>query len=271
MPKASKNKILTKKHLARIERERLQRRYILIASLAVLILVAGFIGYGILDQTVLQPLQPIVKVNGDSVSTRDWQAQVRYTRQNIIQQYAQTYAFAQSFGSDPQTLQYFQSSLQQMQSQLDPFTLGQQVLDTTIQDLLIKQEAKRRGIVVTDQELDTILKNDFGYYPNGTPTPAPTDLPTLPAATLSAAQLAMVTATPTMTPTHTSTPTATPKPGSPTQTPTVIPSPTLVPSPTLTPTPYTEQAFKDNYQKTLDVLKNIQVSDAQFREIIRMQ
>ncbi|MGE5223791.1 MAG: peptidylprolyl isomerase, partial [Omnitrophica WOR_2 bacterium] len=40
---------------------------------------------------------------------------------------------------------------------------------------------------------------------------------------------------------------------------------------TLTPTPYTEQAFKDNYQKTLDVLKNIQVSDAQFREIIRMQ
>lgn len=271
MPKAIKNKALTKKHLARIERERLQRRYILIGGLAVLILVVGFIGYGILDQTVLQPLQPVVKVNGDNVSTRDWQNLVRYTRQNIIQQYAQTYSFAQSFGSDPQTLQYFQSSLQQMQSQLDPYTLGQQVLDTTVEDALIKQEAKRRGIVVTDQELDKTLQGDFGYFPNGTPTALPTELPTQPPATLSPAQLAIVTATPTLTPTLTSTPSATPKPGLPTSTPTTIPSPTLVPSPTLTPTPYTEQAYKDNYQKTLDILKTIQISDSQFREIIRMQ
>ncbi len=130
MAKDTKKKVLTKKHLARLERERRQRRYILIASITVVVLVVGFIGYGILDRLVLQPLQPVATVNGVKITTKDWQARVRYSRQSIIQQYIQTAQLAQAFGSDPSTAQYFSSSLQQIASQLnDPTTVGNQVLN----------------------------------------------------------------------------------------------------------------------------------------------
>ena len=59
MAKKPTPKIITKKHLARMEREQLQNRYILIASIVIFIIVVGVVGYGILDQTVLKNIQPV--------------------------------------------------------------------------------------------------------------------------------------------------------------------------------------------------------------------
>jgi parvulin-like peptidyl-prolyl isomerase len=271
MAKGSKQKVITKKHLARLERERRQRRYIIITSIVVVVLVVGFIGYGILDRLVIQPLQPVATVNGAKITTKDWQAHVRYARQGIIQQYIQTAQLAQAFGSDPSTAQYFQNSLQQIASQLDdPNTIGNQVLNTMIQDELIKAEATVRGLTVSDADLDKALQDDFGYYPNGTPTPTPAT-PTQVEPTLNATQVAIITPTPTLTPTVTATLTATPVITI-TYTPTVIPSPTQVPTPTLTPTPYTEQAYQTNLKEAYDnINKNLQIDQATFREIVRAQ
>jgi parvulin-like peptidyl-prolyl isomerase len=265
MAKDTKKKVLTKKHLARLERERRQRRYILLASITVLVLVVGFIGYGILDRLVLQPLQPVANVNGTKITTKDWQARVRYSRQSIIQQYIQTAQLAQAFGSDPSTAQYFQSSLQQISSQLnDPTTIGNQVLNTMIQDELIKVEAAKRGISISDADLDKVLQGDFGYYPNGTQTPT-VAVPTLVEPTLNATQNAIITATPTFTPTATAVITTT-------QTPTVAPSATLPPTPTLTPTPYTAQAYQSALKTAVaNINKNLQIDEPTFRSIVRAQ
>jgi hypothetical protein len=54
MAKEDNPKIISKKHLARLEKERIQNRYIMIASIVVLVLVLAVVGYGILDQTVLR-------------------------------------------------------------------------------------------------------------------------------------------------------------------------------------------------------------------------
>ena len=48
------------------------------------------------------------------------------------------------------------------------------MLEQMIQDKLIRQEAKRRGITVTKAEVDKAIQEAFGYFPNGTPTPEPT-------------------------------------------------------------------------------------------------
>jgi parvulin-like peptidyl-prolyl isomerase len=265
MAKDSKKKVLTKKHLARLERERRQRRNILIASITVVVLVVGFIGYGILERLVLQPLQPVATVNGVKITTKDWQARVRYSRQSIIQQYIQTAQLAQAFGSDPSTAQYFQSSLQQIASQLnDPTTVGNQVLNTMVQDELIKVEAKKRGISISDADLDLVLQQDFGYYPNGTQTPTP-EVPTLAVPTLNSTQNAIITATPTFTPTATAVITIT-------LTPTAVPSVTPVPSATLTPTPYTAQAYQTSLKTAVaNINKNLQIDEPTFREIVRAQ
>src|SRR3990170_4271454 len=247
---------LTKKHLARIERERLQRRNILLGSLAVLVLVLGFIGYGLMEAAVLKPRQPVAMVGKDKITTSEFQARVRYERQQLVNQYIQLYDTMQLFGGDPNTQSYFEQNLQQLQFQLEPESMGNSVLSRLIEDRLIRQESARRGITVSREELDKRMEQLFGFYSEGqqpTDTPVPTSAPT---STLSATQLALVppTATPTATEVFAQTSTAgptqatgtleatetpgTPQPSeTPTITPTLTPTgPTATPSPTLTPT-----------------------------------
>ena len=170
----SKEKIVTRKHLARQERERIQTRNIMIVSIAVIVLVVGLIGYGVLNEKVLIPNRPLITVNGEKVSLDEFQLQARYTRSNIVSQYVQMYQFAEMFSSDVTYQDYFNQQLVQLAYQLEPSLVGQAVVDGLIEDRLIRAEAEKRGITVTAAEVDLALGEAFGYFPNGTPTSAPT-------------------------------------------------------------------------------------------------
>lgn len=273
MPKNPKPKNLTKKHLARQERERLQRRWLLVAMVAVTVLVIGVIGYGLLYNSVIMERQPVARVDNQTISTHDWQVQVRYQRYVLIRQYLQAYQLYTSFGLDPST----QQDTSQILSLLnDPTTLGSQVLDTMIDDIVTQNEALKLGITVTPQEVDQALQSAFGYYPNGTATPtiSPTILAT---PTLNPTELFLVP--PTSTPTHTPTPTITPTPKI-TPTPTKVPTSTPVPSatpttgPTLTATPYTQPTYQAQVQQFLSGAVKQGVtgySEADLRKIITAQ
>ena len=51
--------------MARLERERTQQRYLLIGAGVVMVLVVGLILYGVLDQPVFKPMQPVAKVGNE--------------------------------------------------------------------------------------------------------------------------------------------------------------------------------------------------------------
>jgi hypothetical protein len=258
MAKQTKKPVLTKKHLARVERERIQTRYILIISGLVLALVVILIGWGIVSQYVVQPSQPVAKVDGEGITTRAFQSYARFQRGQIINQYYQYQQLMQLFGSsDPSTQSIFQQNLAQLSYQLEPTLLGQDVIDTLVQDRLIRAEAKNRGIVVTSEEIDKSIQDFFGFYPNGTPTSAPTQ-EAIPTSTLSPLQLTLVAFTPTPTPTEQATEAAT----SPTPTATLAPTPSSAPSPT--PTAYTEASFNGNLNSYLSYLN---ISDSDLRWI----
>jgi parvulin-like peptidyl-prolyl isomerase len=272
MAKNPQKNIVTKKHLARLERERLQNRYILIVSAIILLIVVGMVGYGILDQYVLRPGQPVAIVNGDEISTREFQVNVRFSRQQYINQYIQTQQYMQLLGGDESTQSYFEQSLQQIQLQLDSPTLGQNVLDYLVEDRLIRQEAENRGITVSSEEVDKAFQADFNYFPNGTPTPTATQ-EQIPTSTLNATQLALVplTATITSQPTPTGQFTPSPLPES-TITPTLDITPTSTIAPTVAPTPYTEVAFQENYQSYIDYLQSeLDITEADIRYIYESQ
>ncbi len=114
---------------------------------------------------------PLQVVNGDTVLTNAFQARVRYNRQQLISNAAQAYQIAQLFGDSPQTQANFVSQIAQIQAQMEPLTVGQSTLDQLIDDELIRQEAKRRGITVSREEIDQEVEQAFGFYANGTPTP----------------------------------------------------------------------------------------------------
>ena len=262
MAKNPKASLVTKKHLARVERERLQKRYILIGSIIVVVLVFGLIGYGLLDQYVLAERKPVAVVNGEKIPTFEFQTYVRYRRDQLIRNAQNIYQYIQILGASPETQLSFGNQLENIQTQLSPRVVGQSVLDQMIETYLVKQETQKRGISVSEDEINKAIQDAFEYFPEGTPTTEPTRQPAS-TSTLSPTQLALIPPSPTATATAAVTVTVVP-----TQTPTETP----VLTPTLTSTPYTLQGFQANYQ---EVVKNYQedlgFSEENIREIFMIQ
>jgi parvulin-like peptidyl-prolyl isomerase len=275
MAKNPGTKVVSKKHLARIEKERIQNRYIVISALAIILIVIGLVGYGILDDTVIKYRRPVATVNGDTITMGDFQTRVKYARWQLIQRYLSTSQLMQMFGSDESTKSYFTSTLQQIQSQLNNTTeLGESILDQMIDEVLIRQEAERQNITVSEADIDKAMQEAFEYFPNGTPTPTiePTEAPT---STLSPTQIALAAS-----PTPKSTATSMPEPTStvtsipPTATaiePTVEPTagPTETPEPTATP--YTLEGYNEAVKGYVDQLSDIKFSEKDLRKIFEAQ
>jgi parvulin-like peptidyl-prolyl isomerase len=256
--------------MARLERERRQINLIRGIAIAGIVIVVGLLVYGYLKINVLQLREPVAEVNGVKITTKDWQERVRFQRVQMMNVYQQYSFYQQTFGMD------YSQQMQQIVSQLSsPETIGQQALDQMVEDILIKQEAQKRGITVSSDEIEKSIQGNYGFYPNGTPTPTIT--PTEPLTpTMSSQQLTLYpsTSTPTAGPTSTVTATATldlsatPAASS---TP-AIDTPTPVPQPpTATTTPYTEAGFHKQYQDTVKNLQADGISERTLRSVYEAQ
>jgi len=258
---APKAKIQSKKHIARLERERRQVRLIKIIAIVVVVAVVLVIGYGLLDQYYLQGLQPVAVVNGEKITTNEFQARVVLQRNDLLNQYM-LYQQYQQFGMD------LSSQLSQIESSLNTTSIiGQQVLDTMINEALIRQETARRGITVSADEVEKFTQSQFQFFPNGSPTPTITPTPVdFSYPTLSPEQLALVTVTPVPTegPTVTPPPTATLDPAStPEATPTIAPTP----FPTATATPYTLEGYQSRLDEVLANMEQMGLTEAQYQRL----
>ena len=266
MAKNQSPKIVTKKHLARLDRERRQTRIITGIAIGVILIVVLGIAYGLLNDTLFLNWRPAVTVNGESRSMHEFQVRVRVARQQLINQYMQYMQLAQMFGLDPSSDPQMSQSLNQITSSLDtPTTVGGQAMQDMVDDLLIRQYAKANGITVTADEVEKAAQAALNYYSSGTPTPTLT--PTqLVYATLNATQEALITSTPTPTegPTATLAPSMTPFP---TATPNLTATKTPIPSLTPTATPYTLKGYQSQYQTALKNYSTLGLSDTEFRYI----
>lgn len=264
--RGSQPKVITKKHMARLEREKRQINIIRGIAIGGIIVVVGLIVFGYLQLNVFSKQQAVATVNGVKIATGQWQERVRLERVSLYNQLNQYQYFQQAFGMDTSQQQ------QQIQLQLDSTdTLGQSVLNTMIDDVLIRQEAEKRGIKVSPADVDKYIQEAYQFYPDGSPTPTIT--PTaFSYPTLNSSQLTIYppTQTPTLAPTSTPDPNATATPAS---TPTSsLPTPTFVPEQaTATSTPYTLEGFKSTFQKTLDQFKTYGISEQTLRNVYEAQ
>jgi parvulin-like peptidyl-prolyl isomerase len=281
----------TKKHIARLERERRQTRLILYTFIGILVIVVGLLLYGFLDINYFQINRPVAKVGESEISLKQLEARIRLRRQQLLSDYNLYQQYAQ-FGMD------VTQQIQQIESQLNtPVQIGESVLDQMIDEELIRQEAAERGITLSQEDLDNAIQEVFQYFPNGTPTPSvtPTEvvMPTIPA---QAFEIVTITPTPTLTPEITASPefTATPElsvsPASTgtvelvptatatlaptaTLTPTLEPTPTAGPTGTTTPTatPYTLESYQADYELTLERFSNLGFSEEDYRKLFETQ
>jgi peptidyl-prolyl cis-trans isomerase D len=251
MAKQTKQTRVNKKHVAHLQKVRRQSLLIRYIAIGIFAVVAVLLVVGIVSQAGFPPYQYVARVNGEGISKSLFIARSKMEKLQLENQKSQYDQFAQAFGVDPSTDPTFSSAYNQITTLLgDDQQLGQKVLTDLEDEALIRQEAKRRGITVSDAEVTKAMQEALGYYANGTPTTAPTSTP-FQEPTLNATQLSLVTITPTATtsPTPTvdlsATPTATLQP---TATNTPGPSPT----PTATSTPYTEAGYEDQLKQTSD-------------------
>jgi hypothetical protein len=228
---------MTRKYRSRVAQEQRQIRYIRVGIGAVVVVIVLLSLGGILKTQVVDPTAtrrakealrdiPAVTVNGTMISIADWQARVRYERQLYINQMSQISQQLSLF--DPSTefgqqlISQGQAQIQELQNLLDLGDgIASDVLNQMVEEQLVRQEAARRGVAVTSEELQSYIEvNLFGYpFP---PTPEP--FPTLPPPTLA--------------------PTAT-----------VTPEPTAVP--TVPPTPRSLEDFQTSYQQYTEQVHEI--------------
>ena len=193
MAKNKSPKVLTKKHLARQERERRQTRLITGIAIGIIAIVVLGIAYGLLNDTLFLNWRPAVTVNGESRSLHQFQAQVKVERQQLISQYMQYSQMAAMFGIDPTTDPQLSQTMTQITDELNtPSVIGQQAIDNMVHDLLIRQYAKANGITVSAADVEKAAQEALQYYQNGTPTPTLTPTP-LVFSTLDATQFALIT------------------------------------------------------------------------------
>lgn len=269
MPKGEKHaRQETRKQRMRRAREARQERILFLALGAVALVVLIILGLGLLSATyggldvfwAIQTNQPIARVNGQPISIREYQTQLRYRALTLDAQIQQANRTLQQISSDP-TLAFIKASYEQQLQQLllELVSLPSEMIESLIEDELVRQEAARRNITVSADEIEEEIEKYIGYYrPTPTPTAGPSPTPTK-------------TGTPTLTPTPSPTftpapsPTGTLTPTTPTATPTLGPTETPLPTPTL----MTYQAYVQEKQKLFqDIAKNTQTSETEIRRMI---
>lgn len=275
--KTESPKLVTKKHIARKEREEKQIKSALIVTGVVIGLALLLLAYVLVDNYIVQPNKVVARVGDAEIKAGDFESNVTYTRLNMLSTASNYAYYAQLFGDSGSQ---FKSAAIELVAQLnDTELIGENVLNQMIDDQLIREEAAKRGLSVSDKELQDAIQASFGFYPMGTNTPTIT--PTIVyTPTWSSEQFNLIKPTETATPAPTST--ATPEGWQPTleptavsqtkvaaesTTPTVEPTATEIPTITPTPTVYTTKLYRKELGNYLKEVKNLGISNKQIEDI----
>lgn len=275
--KPSNPQKVTKKYLTRKQQEEKQVKTAVSITIVTLAVVAVLLGYVLIDRYIVKPNVTVASVGDTEIKAGDFQTNTKYARMNMLTQATQ---YVNYFGETGK--QYAFPLLYQLQ---DPAIIGENVLNQLIDEVIIREEAAKRNITVSDEEVQALLREQFAFYPEGTYTPTITSTPVY-TPTWSAAQIELIN--PTDTPEPSATPTETPEGWQPTTTegpdtqpaeevvptfpaeeaPTSEPTATTVPTEPPTPTPYTERLFKQDVKEYVDSLRPYGISRDDIEQIL---
>jgi len=259
--KAKKRAGLTRKQITRSKKARREQRMIIIGLTAVSVAIAVVLGLGLYQEYLAKPASPVAVVNGVPIRTDTYQKMVRY-RRLLIRNYIANLQ-AQKAQLDPADessqflTQYLQQGIDEAQRQM--ITLDTQVLDDLIDEELVRQEAVKSDLSVTEQEVNDAIRREvargtgFVTAPDATSTAIAAIEATATAAFFTPTPLP--TATPTLTVTEAVSPTT--------------PTPTVPATPSPTPHVMTKGEFLERYKAMLDTLRQeVGLSEADYRRTV---
>jgi parvulin-like peptidyl-prolyl isomerase len=211
----------SRRQLRKWNREQRFHRLLIGGVIGVVVIVLLILGFGYFRENVLRAREVAATVNGEQITVADVLERVK----------------PRAAALDAQANFYQAQGLAQAatQIQLQRSNLPDQVLDNMIEEKLVYAEMAKRGLSVSDAEVDAGVRKDV-------------------------AEQEALSSPPTPTPTPASSPEAGASPN-PTSTPTAGPTPTSTAAPTLT-----EDRFQSAYQS---FLQKAGLTDAAYRELKR--
>ncbi|MBW7884985.1 MAG: peptidylprolyl isomerase [Caldilineaceae bacterium] len=243
---------LTRKEqrLRQRDRERHRKLYTFVGAALALALL--FILIGVLYQFLFLPGQQVARVGDESITASEFWKRVKLEQSELQNQLIRYQQLEQQFGGQG----FFASQISQLQSTLgSPFALGQQTLNSMLEDLVVEREAASRGITVTDEEVSQALRDEVANGFGLVTEPQATATVQAQADATATAALWTPTPVPTVDVSATITATATPIP-----TPPVPPTPVII-----TETLYTEGVT--NLQTYLQRVAGMSLDE--YRAVIR--
>lgn len=235
----------TRKEYLLTRKQQEQYRQIRLGAFALGGLLLLILGIGFIFEYVIQPGQPVAEVENTGISLRDWQERVVLERKQTIDTIDQLY---EAVGGDVNQL--FQFAGQQLNTVASPAVLGQQVLLQMIDEVLIRAEAERRGISVSEAEVQQELEEQFDFY--GGELPPTPDVTQTPEPTPSVTPIVSADAEPTAAPE-------------------TDVEPTVEPTPLPTNTPVSQAGFDELYGERLSEFSELGGTEEQYRNRVELQ
>ena len=170
MAKHTRSKTLNRRQVARRDREARAQRIIIWITAGILGAVLIILGYGLVTELLIKARKPVASVGEISITTRAYQNRLRYERLMLKSQLLQYQSYINQFDAGAEETQSFLQQLQltaaNLEKQLSPdfaSMLGKQILDQMLEEELVRQETRERGIVIPSSEVDLQIETMMGY------------------------------------------------------------------------------------------------------------
>ncbi|MFN8565834.1 MAG: SurA N-terminal domain-containing protein, partial [Anaerolineae bacterium] len=158
---------LLREYRSKHERETEMQRLILIGTIITVSIALIILLGAILNEQLFVPNQTVASVNGHNISVNQFKSRAKIERALLIQQLDSAISLYSSIG-------YTSDQLAQLISSQQPYStwyaqlqvadqLGNSVLNTMVEDELVRQKAAELGITVSEAEVDANIAKSFGF------------------------------------------------------------------------------------------------------------
>jgi len=127
------------------------RRNLLLTLGPILALVVAWLGYGFFREAYWEPRQPVARVEGQAITASDYGKRVQYARRQMLGNLSNILGMISA--SDSSFITEYANTQRT--------NLPQTTLDQMIDEVLIRKEAERRDLTVTDEEVAERIRKDL--------------------------------------------------------------------------------------------------------------
>lgn len=160
----------TRRQVARRAKEEKLNRILIWSAIGVVAVILLIVGYGLITELVIKARKSVARAADVTITTQQYQQRLYYERLLLRQQLNVYQSYLFQLDPTDETMQSFYQELQSTASSLESqlsanmaSVLGKQVLDTMLEEELVRKEAQTRNLTVSEDDIALAIEEMLGY------------------------------------------------------------------------------------------------------------